>query len=134
MAFRSLSFAASEEVPHLGTISLDMVQPTEMAKRRAWAGLACLATLSLIMACEQVELPARVEKPNVIIYLVDTLRRDYLGVYGNKRKTAPRRDLDPIPIRANVSWSPGKWSMRRSASPSKRGGRDVENAEVARVR
>jgi len=34
----------------------------------------------------------RVERPNIIVILVDTLRKDRLGFYGNKRDTSPNLD------------------------------------------
>ena len=35
---------------------------------------------------------ARAERPNIIIYLIDTLRADHLGVYGYHRPTSPNID------------------------------------------
>ena len=50
------------------------------------------------------------ERPNVIIYLVDTLRADHLGAYGYTRPTSPAidafagRSVTFLEARANASW------------------------------
>jgi arylsulfatase A-like enzyme len=36
--------------------------------------------------------PKAPERPNVVIYLIDALRRDHLGVYGYQRNTSPHID------------------------------------------
>jgi len=36
--------------------------------------------------------PAPVERPNLVVYLVDTLRADHLGCYGYERPTSPELD------------------------------------------
>jgi arylsulfatase A-like enzyme len=51
------------------------------------------------------------ERPNVIIYLVDTLRADHLGAYGYTRPTSPAidafagRSVTFLEARANSSWT-----------------------------
>ena len=35
---------------------------------------------------------SRSNRPNVLIYLVDTLRRDHLGIYGSKQTATPHID------------------------------------------
>lgn len=40
----------------------------------------------------QVPAPALAARPNVIVYLVDTLRADRVGIYGSGRTTSPRID------------------------------------------
>jgi arylsulfatase A-like enzyme len=37
-------------------------------------------------------LPRRVRSPNILLYIVDTLRADHLGVYGSPRDTSPNMD------------------------------------------
>lgn len=55
--------------------------------------------------------------PNVLVYLVDTLRRDRLGVYGYPRDTSPR--LDAFAREAIVfenAYSPTSWTRPAAAS------------------
>lgn len=56
----------------------------------ARCGLA--AALLLAVAGCQWSRPFAPKRPNVIIYLIDTLRRDHLGVYGYERSTSPYID------------------------------------------
>jgi choline-sulfatase len=49
---------------------------------------ACAAAFVTCLACR----PAAERRPNVIVYLVDTLRADHLGCYGYLRETSPRID------------------------------------------
>ena len=55
-------------------------------------------------------------RPNVIIYLVDTLRADHLGCYGYPREVSPRIDRFAASAtlfenaRANAPWTlPSQW-------------------------
>ncbi|MDX1631947.1 MAG: sulfatase [Thermoanaerobaculia bacterium] len=52
------------------------------------------------------------EPPNVVVYLVDTLRADHLGVYGYQRPTSPR--LDDLARRSVVfeeAIAPAPWTL-----------------------
>lgn len=85
-----------------------------------------LVLLLSLLGCEQNsrkdETPGRrqlprVEKPNIIIWLVDTLRADHLGVYGYSRDTAPR--LDEFTRDAVVfdnAYAPSSWTKPSAAS------------------
>jgi len=53
---------------------------------RAWKTVGA-ATLLLLAACQ-----SRPRDPNIILVLVDTLRPDHLGVYGQSRPTSPTLD------------------------------------------
>ncbi|HYU34387.1 MAG TPA: sulfatase [Thermoanaerobaculia bacterium] len=58
-----------------------------MTRARAVRGL-CVAAVAACVACR----PAAGRRPDVIVYLVDTLRADHLGCYGYPRGTSPRID------------------------------------------
>jgi arylsulfatase A-like enzyme len=49
---------------------------------------ACAVAVATGLACR----PAAERRPDVIVYLVDTLRADHLGCYGYPRATSPRID------------------------------------------
>ena len=51
--------------------------------------------------------PTAARRPNVIIYLVDTLRADHLGVYGYDRDTSPVLDR----------WATGGVVFERAYAP-----------------
>jgi arylsulfatase A-like enzyme len=56
-------------------------------------------------------------KPNVVIYLVDALRADRLGVYGQRRPLSPR--LDAFAATATVyeqAWAQSSWTRPAVAS------------------
>jgi len=54
---------------------------------------AALLPVLLLPACQPAQPPARsAARPNVIVYLVDTLRADRLGCYGGPRPISPRLD------------------------------------------
>ena len=62
-----------------------------MSRRRA-AGLA-LALLVAVAACARDRAPeAPAAPPDLVVYLIDTLRADHLGCYGYPRPTSPRID------------------------------------------
>jgi len=50
--------------------------------------LLCAAAVAACLACR----PSAERQPDVIVYLVDTLRADHLGCYGYGRDTSPRID------------------------------------------
>ena len=51
------------------------------------AVLVFLAAISLFASCSR-----HLERPNIVLIVVDALRPDYLGCYGNSRPTSPRID------------------------------------------
>lgn len=53
-----------------------------------------------IAAARAVESPAVGSRPNVLLYLIDTLRRDRLGCYGYERPVSPR--IDAFATRADL--------------------------------
>ena len=62
------------------------------------------------------EIP-RIQKPNVLIWLVDTLRADHLGLHGYPRNTSPR--LDRFAKDAVVfenAYAPSSWTKPSTAS------------------
>ena len=64
---------------------------------RSFLAYACrprrsAAVLLLLVAASCAEAPVEPPPANVLIYVVDTLRRDSLGVYGNERVPTPRLD------------------------------------------
>ncbi|RLE25269.1 MAG: hypothetical protein DRJ65_08205 [Acidobacteria bacterium] len=59
----------------------------------------------------------KIDKPNVVIYLVDALRADHLGVYGYARATSPR--IDAFAEQALVfdqAWANSSWTRPAVAS------------------
>lgn len=60
---------------------------------------------------------ARSELPDVVIYLVDTLRADHLGVYGYSRDTSPRLDeFARDSVIYEQAYSPSSWTRPAVAS------------------
>jgi arylsulfatase A-like enzyme len=59
---------------------------------RSIAVLPLLALALLVGACAKQKPVAAAGKPNVLIFLVDTLRADHLGCYGYPRPTSPQLD------------------------------------------
>ncbi len=71
---------------------------------------------------------ARVTRPNLLLYVIDTLRADHTSLYGYHRRTTPRLEAlagDSIvfdPAYANASWTrPGTASLLTGALPSAHG-------------
>jgi arylsulfatase A-like enzyme len=64
------------------------------AIRRFLAGYGLLLASMFVAACSPTASndPVPPSRPNVIVYLVDTLRADHLGVYGYDRPTSPTID------------------------------------------
>jgi arylsulfatase A-like enzyme len=72
--------------------------------------------------------PAPAARPNLVIYLIDTLRADHLGCYGYPRPTSPRIDrlaaegVRAADGRAQSSWTkPGVASVLTGLHPSQHG-------------
>ncbi len=62
------------------------------------------------------ELP-KVERPNILLILVDTLRRDHLGTYGYERDTSPNIDaLAKRSIRYERAYSQSSWTIPSTAA------------------
>jgi hypothetical protein len=54
--------------------------------------------------------------PNVIVYLVDTLRKDHLSVYGYSRETSPRlAELARDAVRFETTYSPTSFPRPSAA-------------------
>jgi arylsulfatase A-like enzyme len=90
-----------------------------MMRRLAfWFGLAALLAGAASVLWRVAPFPrVRADGPNVIVYLVDTLRRDHLGVYGHRRDTSPRVDAfarDAIVF--DNAYAPSSWTRPSTAS------------------
>jgi arylsulfatase len=87
------------------------------ARRRACAGgLAALLTGALAQASCTRERDAG-RPPNVIVYLVDTLRKDHLSTYGYHRETSPRlSEFARDAVRFETAYSPTSWTRPAVAS------------------
>jgi arylsulfatase A-like enzyme len=76
---------------------------------------AATASASAMTAAPSPAAPA--PRPNVVIYLVDALRADRLGVYGQRRPLSPR--LDAFAATATVydqAWAQSSWTRPAVAS------------------
>jgi arylsulfatase A-like enzyme len=61
-----------------------------------------------------LELPA---KPNIVVYLVDTLRADALGAYGQRAPTSPRFDaFAREAVLFEDAWAQASWTRAATAS------------------
>ena len=50
-------------------------------------------------------------RPNIVIYLIDTMRRDHVGVYGYERNTTPRMDeLAQDAVVFEEAYAPSGWT------------------------
>jgi arylsulfatase A-like enzyme len=90
-----------------------------------WATAPCLtlavravgAVALLALAGCHTEPTAVTTPPNIIIYLVDTLRRDHLGIYGYSRDPAPRLTaFADDAVRFERAFSPSSWTRPAVAS------------------
>lgn len=105
-----------------------------MSKYIKWDSIKKLAILLIlfgITACSQ----KAVNTPNIIIYLVDTLRADHLGAYGYPRSTSPNVDkLSKGAVlfseaRTTSSWTkPATASLLSGLPPKRHGG--IRRADV----
>ncbi|MHC4846224.1 MAG: sulfatase-like hydrolase/transferase, partial [Planctomycetota bacterium] len=69
---------------------------------------------ALVGACGSDE-PA--PRPNIIVYLSDTLRQDHLGLYGYERKTSPNlRLFAGEGITFESAYAPSSWTKAATAS------------------
>lgn len=105
-------------------MSLSTDSPREWTERRidlaAYAGKACDVVFNSpvmlqIAACELV--PVESKRPNVLVFLVDTLRADHLGTYGYARDTSPHMDaLAAEGVRFDFAFSSSSWTRPAVAS------------------
>jgi len=83
-----------------------------------WSGLAALVAGVATLLWRVGPFPrVRADGPNVIVYLVDTLRADHLGLYGYERDTSPRLDAfarDAIVF--DHAYAPSSWTRPSTAS------------------
>ena len=78
----------------------------------SWALLGAIATLG--GACNSDE-PA--SRPNIIVYLSDTLRQDHLGLYGYDRPTSPHlRAFSQQGVTFEAAYAPSSWTKSSTAS------------------
>jgi len=61
-----------------------------LCKTTNYALCSLLLAAALLAGCSGEDPPPR---PNIVIYLVDTLRQDHLGLYGYERETSPSIDV-----------------------------------------
>jgi len=82
-----------------------------------WVVLA-FAPAWLVIGCGgPVDPPQPSRPPNLLVYLVDTLRSDHLGVYGYERDTSPRLDaFARDAIRFDQAYSTTSWTRPAVAS------------------
>jgi arylsulfatase A-like enzyme len=56
-------------------------------------------------------------RPNVVIYMIDTLRRDHLGLYGYHRDTTPNLDrFSADAVVFETAYAPSAWTRPSTAS------------------
>ncbi|MES2642215.1 MAG: sulfatase [Myxococcota bacterium] len=90
-------------------------------KHRVLIGLALVGTLALLGAagCGGTEPPAApvvppapTTPPNVLVIVMDTLRADALGTYGQKRPTSPNLDkLAQQSVVFETAWTQYTWTL-----------------------
>lgn len=84
---------------------------------RAGAGLAALLLAAAAQAGCSRESERAGSRPNVVVYLVDTLRKDHLSVYGYSRETSPRlAEFARDAVRFETTYSPTSWTRPAVAS------------------
>jgi arylsulfatase A-like enzyme len=66
---------------------------------------------------EDGPLPGLSPRPNIVVYLVDTLRADYLGGYGHRAPTSPRFDaFAREAVLFEDAWAQASWTRSATAS------------------
>jgi arylsulfatase A-like enzyme len=81
---------------------------------KPFAQLVLIAVLGSLTACRSAETPRR---PNVVVILIDTLRAEYLGLYGYPEETAPF--LSELAERSAVferAFSTSSWTAPSTSS------------------
>lgn len=100
----------------------------------ALVGVLAACTEPTEPAVEVVGPPAR---PNLLLYLVDTLRADRLGVYGYPKPTSPTLDgLAADGVVFEQAYAPGPWTLPSVVSimlsqPSCRHGVEIDGVKIA---
>jgi arylsulfatase A-like enzyme len=57
------------------------------------------------------------QRPNILLFSIDTLRADHLGAYGYERPTSPRLDrLARRSVRFTDAWAPTPWTLPSHAA------------------
>ena len=91
-----------------------------MAVVRLSAGRLILLTFSTAVACATDGTPPsvpRLEQPNIVLIVIDTLRADHLGAYGYPLPTSPAiDDFADDAIRFSRAHSTAPWTMPSVAS------------------
>ena len=78
---------------------------------RLWLA-TCVGATSLV-ACAAPEPP----RPNVVLYVIDTLRADRIGLYGSERATSPNIDaLGEAGVVFEQASAPAPWTLPSVAS------------------
>lgn len=76
--------------------------------------VCCLAAALLAATCSP---PAAPSRPDIVVYLCDTLRADHLGAYGYERETSPNIDrLAADSIVFERALAPSSWTKASTAS------------------
>ena len=97
-----------------------MPGPSSRSDGIGFLAFPCLVILAaMIAACGPSEAPSTTpdRAPNVLIYLVDTLRPDHLGIYGYDKPTSPRTDAfaeEGVVFRQ--AYTPASWTKPATAS------------------
>ena len=80
-------------------------------------GAAAIIVALAVSCSRDASSPSAALPPNVVIYLVDTLRADRLGVYGYDRDTSPVLDRwSSEAVRFERGYSPTSWTKPASVS------------------
>jgi arylsulfatase A-like enzyme len=78
---------------------------------------AVFGNLQLHVPMEVTRTPSSVARPNVLLIVVDTLRADALGTYGNREALTP--NIDALAERGQTyetAYSPAPWTLPSTAS------------------
>lgn len=102
------------------SLELEGVEEFELSTELvAGAGLpvACFAGLEIVMRGERPRERASAEAPNVVLIVVDTLRYDRLGCYGNERGLTPNIDaLAQRGVTFDNAYAAAPWTWPSTAS------------------
>jgi choline-sulfatase len=84
-------------------------------------GVVWLTSLGLTVAPASAPPAARARipasRPNIVVFLVDTLRADYLGAYGHAAPTSPRLDaFSREAVLFEDAWAQASWTRSAVAS------------------
>jgi arylsulfatase A-like enzyme len=93
--------------------------PLRLELSNPGAGLVWIEEIELRLQALHAPPPKALplERPDLLVYVVDTLRADRLGLYGDPRPTSPR--LDAFAKRALVfedAWAQASWTRPATAS------------------